>query len=201
MYGLESAHLTETLKEKIEVMQRKGLRQIMKIDTTFGQMQKGKERTNNNEIVLRRVNATINTWDARRKVEITEEERRRKQILGEREEYRPWKEVIWMGEYYELRRRYLMIEILNAEREDPIRNICIHNEKLTLIEYCKKKQGGQRHNWWIYGTKYYWNDIIQERIPEFKDTLYDETNPNHTRALELAASLYWGYRNEKYLKT
>ena len=98
MYGLESAHLTETLKEKIEVMQRKGLRQIMKIDTTFGQMQKGRERTNNNEIVLRRVNATINTWEVRRKVETTEEERRWKQAIGERKEFRPWKEVIWMSE-------------------------------------------------------------------------------------------------------
>ena len=49
MYGLESAHLTETLKTKIDVMQRKVLRQILKISTTFAQMKMdGKEQTTMN---------------------------------------------------------------------------------------------------------------------------------------------------------
>ena len=71
----------------------------------------------------------MNTWDARRKTETTPEERQWKHLLGEREEFRPWKEVVWMGEYYELRRRYLMIEILNADKDDPVRNICIHSKE------------------------------------------------------------------------
>ena len=35
IYGLESAHLTETHTNKIDVIHRKGLRQIMKVLTTY----------------------------------------------------------------------------------------------------------------------------------------------------------------------
>ena len=65
MYGLESAHLTQTLKEKIDIFQRKGLRQILKIPTTYGQMTAGKNRSNTNENVLKLVDAKINTFEAR----------------------------------------------------------------------------------------------------------------------------------------
>ena len=65
MYGLESAHLTETLKEKIDIFQRKGLRQILKLPTTYGQMKAGKTRSNTNENILKLVNAKINTFEAR----------------------------------------------------------------------------------------------------------------------------------------
>ena len=67
MYGLESAHLTETLKEQIDVLQRKGLRQIMKMPTTYGQMQKHMPKSNTNDNIIELVNAKINTWEARKK--------------------------------------------------------------------------------------------------------------------------------------
>ena len=66
MYGLESAHLTETLKEKLDVFQRKGLRQIMKLPTTFGQMEANKPRSNTNDKIILLVNAKINTWEDRK---------------------------------------------------------------------------------------------------------------------------------------
>ena len=44
-----------------------GLRQILKLKTTFGQMQKGQLRTNTNEMVYKLANATINSWEARNK--------------------------------------------------------------------------------------------------------------------------------------
>jgi hypothetical protein len=56
MYGLESAHLTETLKLKINIFQRKGVRQIMKLPTTYGQMKAGKTKSNTNENILKLVN-------------------------------------------------------------------------------------------------------------------------------------------------
>jgi len=62
-----------------------------------------------------------------------------------------------MSEYYELQRRRLIIKILNAPQTDPIKSICIENDTVKLKEYTgKKKWGGQRHNWWIYGIKNYW---------------------------------------------
>ena len=50
-----------------------------------------------------------------------------------------------------------------------------------------KVRGGQRYNWWKFGLKYYWNDVIQKRIPEFKETLFDENDKKHIVALETAA--------------
>ena len=67
IYGLESAHLTETLKKKIDVFHRKGLRQIMKVLTTYGQKENGMAPTNDNDMLLRMVNAKINTWEARKR--------------------------------------------------------------------------------------------------------------------------------------
>ena len=58
---------------------------------------------------------------------------------------------------YELQRRKLIIKILNAPQTDPTKSICIENDTVKLKEYTgKKKWGGQRHNWWIYGIKNYW---------------------------------------------
>ena len=95
MYGLESAHLTETLKEKIDMFQRKGLRQILKLPTTYGQMKAGKTRSNTNENILKLVNAKINTFEAR---ELEREE-------GLPPTFIKKKGIIWLSEFYEKRKK------------------------------------------------------------------------------------------------
>ena len=44
MYGLESLQLNDSIINKIEIFQRKGIRQILKMKTTFGQMETGGDR-------------------------------------------------------------------------------------------------------------------------------------------------------------
>ena len=135
IYGLESAHLTETLKKKIDVFHRKGLRQIMKVLTTFGQKENGMEPTNDNVMLLRMVNAKINTWEARKKKGYN--------ATGCLSDvFRKNKEIIYMSDYYETRRREFLVKVINSEPEDPIRKISMEDETLVLREYAGKKMGG-----------------------------------------------------------
>ena len=112
MYGLESLQLNEDLKERLNIFQRKGLRQILKIKTTYGQMQKNEEKNNSNDFVMKLANAKINTWEARQKGEPEE---------GDQPKFRNKKEIIWLSEYYEQLRRKFIMEIINASETDPIK--------------------------------------------------------------------------------
>ena len=40
LYGLASANLTQGMQDELDKFQRRGLRQILKIDTTWGQIKK-----------------------------------------------------------------------------------------------------------------------------------------------------------------
>ena len=83
-------------------------------------MQSGMVPTQDNHIVLKKANTVINTWDERR--------------IENSEKFRKTKQIIWMGDYYEKIRRKLIVEIINAEQNDPIRNICMHPDTLKLKE-------------------------------------------------------------------
>ena len=60
------AAANKDLLEDLDVFQRKGLRQILKIPTTHGQNVQGHPRTWTNDRIYELVNAKINTCDARR---------------------------------------------------------------------------------------------------------------------------------------
>ena len=49
------------------------------------------------------------------------------------------KQIIKISEYYESQRQKLIIEIINTQQTDPIRNICIDAETLQLMEYNTKR--------------------------------------------------------------
>ena len=66
MYGLESLQLNKDLREDLDVFQRKGLRQILKVPTTNGQMMQGHSRTWTIDRIYGLVNAKINAWENRR---------------------------------------------------------------------------------------------------------------------------------------
>ena len=46
LYGLESANLTPGLKNSLDVFQARGIRQILKLDTTWAQIKNGKKADN-----------------------------------------------------------------------------------------------------------------------------------------------------------
>ena len=67
MYGIESLQLNKDQRDRLDVFQLKGIRQIMKIPTTWGQMQKGETPTWDTDRIFRLLNAKINAIEARKK--------------------------------------------------------------------------------------------------------------------------------------
>ena len=78
--------------------------------------------------------------------------------------------------------RHLIIEIINTQQTDPIRNICIDTESLQLMEYITKRLGRPRHNWWNQALSKFWSQV---------DTgiELDMKNQRHTAVIKEAASL------------
>ena len=68
LYGLDTAQLNESQMQRIDLFQLKGLRKVLNMKTTFGQMESKEDRTNNNQEVFRRANEEINK-DRKRKRE------------------------------------------------------------------------------------------------------------------------------------
>ena len=67
LYGLESAHLGEALVKKLDTFQLKGLRKILRMDTTFV------NRDNTNRKVIETANQAIRTAGGRKLIELFSE--------------------------------------------------------------------------------------------------------------------------------
>ena len=61
MYGLETLALPKGWEDRIDAAFMKGIRQILNIKTTYGQMQTGEERTNTNNYVIEQINQEMNS--------------------------------------------------------------------------------------------------------------------------------------------
>lgn len=137
MYGLESLQLDKEQRGRLDTFQLKGIRQILKIPTTFGQMKRGQKPTWNNDRTFNLVNAKINTVENRLKAGGF---------------FRKYKKVIPLSEYYYSIKRKAIIEIINQENDNPMK-FATTDETLKLKEYGFKGWGGVRHNWWIKGLE------------------------------------------------
>ena len=146
------------------------------------------EPTNDNVMLLRMVNAKINTWEARKK-----EGYNATGCLSD--VFRKNKEIIYMSDYYETRRREFLVKVINSEPEDPIRKISMEDETLVLREYAgKKKWGGQRQNCWKYGIKHYWDNIVSKYIRMYRGIEFDPESVEQEIAIEKAVSQKWGVK-------
>ena len=60
LYGLESANLTPGLKKSLDVFQARGIRQILKLDTTWAQIKNGKKADNTLEKIYKEASKALN---------------------------------------------------------------------------------------------------------------------------------------------
>ena len=108
MYGLESLQLnkewTEKWYGKLDTFQLKGLRQILTLPTTRAQMIQGRTKDNTNERVYMIANVEVNKWEARHKGN---------------GQFRKLKEIKPLSQYYKEKRREAIVDIINADPEDP----------------------------------------------------------------------------------
>jgi len=172
IYGLESVQVNDSLKHKIDAFQLKGLRQILKLQTTYV------NRANSNEHVFRVANDSINTWDARRR--------------EGGEGFKPEKRIIPISEYYEQQRRKLIIAVLRSPQTDPITDICVDKSTLKLKDYETRRVGRPRFNWWIHGLHNYWAYLTRKYLPHYRTQEFSIENREHLVMIELAANNGWG---------
>ena len=152
VYGLESVQVNDSLKQKIDAFQLKGLRQILRIQTTYV------DRANTNEHVFDTANRAINENRGR----------------GRTPKY-----IIPISEYYESQRRKFIIEIITTENEDPITSICIDKETLKLNSYNSRRVGRPRNNWWTQAIANYWNYLRQTGYISIMEEDFNWTNEQH----------------------
>ena len=67
LYALEAIPIPEEMYDRIDSSYFKGLRQILKMTTTYGQKQKGEAMTNTNEQVLHKINEELKKGKKNRK--------------------------------------------------------------------------------------------------------------------------------------
>ena len=56
--------------------------------------------------------------------------------------FRKEKQIIYMSDFYELRRSEFLVKVIGSEPEDPIRKISMEDQTLVLREYPGKKTRG-----------------------------------------------------------
>ena len=149
MYGLDSIQLNKdyvnpNLKGKLDTFHLKGIRQILKLPTTFGQMKNNQSRTLGNIVVYNIANEKNNSYEARNKGGGI---------------FRPIKKIIPLSEYYQNIRRKAIINLINEEEETPEKAICIKPGTLDLNQYNFKKRGYPHYHWWYKGLENYWEYI------------------------------------------
>ena len=164
--------MNDSLKRKLDAFQLKGLRQILKLQTTYV------NRNNTNEHVFAVANSSINTWG-----------NRQKEHGGG---FRPKKHIIPISDYYELQRRKLVVAILNEDQDNPITDICINKATLELKSYDERRVGRPRHNWWSFGLKQYWEYVTRTHLQRFYGVEFDSDNNDHIAVIHEAANTRLG---------
>ena len=135
-FGLESAFIPRSMREELDTFHRKGLRQIMQMQTTYGQMIAGSIRTNNNERVYEEAGRTAypRAGDGRTRG------------TGLRA----------VSEYYVQQRDKLFTDLLVPEesegsnkriKRDPLRRLTFGQETLYPFEGITRKQGRPKSVW------------------------------------------------------
>ena len=124
LYGLETVHLTDAMSKKLDVFHLKGLRQILKMQTTFV------NRANSNVKVLEEASKhAYPSPDDNRKVTLfsVQHKERKAKLLG---------------------------HIARADSNDPLRMATFQAGSCSRIPYGKKRIGKPRQNWIHQTKKY-----------------------------------------------
>ena len=115
-------------------MQLKGLRKILNMDTTYGQMQKGQERTNANEEIKKQLSALLCTEKCK-------------------------KEFTPISERIQNRAIALLGKVLRMPRTEPIAEVFLKDDQtwnLPMPKTGQMRNGGPRINWAIETARLAW---------------------------------------------
>ena len=120
MYGLETLQLNESIKKKLDAFQLRGLRQILKLPTTY------MDRQYTNEFVYEEANIVACS-----------------QPIGEQ----GGGKIIRISQYYESQRINTLVDLIKAPADDPRKSITIDADTLKLIDLPRWRVRRPRNNW------------------------------------------------------
>jgi hypothetical protein len=135
VYGFETATMNDNAKKRIDAFQLKGLRQILKLKTTFI------DRTNTNVRVFELANKAIN--------EGTKHNNKKRKIKS-------------FSAYLEEETTGLFGHVLRAPDADPIRDICFLQNSATPNISGDKRRGRPKLNWVITQMHQVWAKVKTE---------------------------------------
>jgi hypothetical protein len=164
IYGLESVQVNDSLKSKLDAFQHKGLRQILKMQSTYV------NRANTNQRIFERANIEV----------------------GYRMPGTIRRKVIPVSECYEQRRRILISKVIKSETDNPISDICIDRDNLKLHHHDIRRVGRPKNNWWICGIANFFEFISKEHIVDLRGQVFSFENQVHVQAIKTAVDRGWG---------
>ena len=154
------------MRSKIDAFQLKGLRQILKLETTYI------NRENTNERVIELANEELNRRD--------ENIRRRNRHIR--------KSIVKFTDYIDKQALKLFGHLVRAPNDDPMRQVTFQagNCKPSLIGI--KRVGQPRHNWIKHNTATAWE--LAKTALNRPNTPFNYENQQHHDDLMFAAQLY-----------
>ena len=137
LYGLETLEITKPQMSRLEAFHMKGLRKILRMDTTFI------NRANTNQEVLRRASMAMGT------------------------RHRPEKNVQRIHETLKQKRVALAGHILRQDRTNPLRNISFRPNSAMPFEVLHRRRGRPRKRWMDTTLRYIWEKLHPDDDDEF----------------------------------
>ena len=158
LYGLESMQLTAGARNKLDVFHLKGLRKILKMETTFV------NKENTNEAVYQRANDAVRS-DSPHTVYIP---------------------IQKMSTDYDKARLKLFAKLCLAPETDPRVSVTFESG-VKPHDYGKKRVGRPRLNWIKETTTLFWNQVVKTKNPSLWLGDLDLDNTTHIQLILGAA--------------
>ena len=158
LYGLESAELNDAEVQKLDVFQLKGLRQILRKDTTYV------NRANTNKVIYEEANTHLN------------------KNTNNTKNIQPYSEV------YHTRKLEMYVQILNSPDDDPIKQTTMDVDTLTSRTTSKRRPGRPKRDWTVETAKLFWTKNQNVLPQHLKGQVLDLANAEHREAIRTASA-------------
>ena len=124
--------------KKFDAFQFRGIRQILKWESTYAQKLKGVPKTNTNEALIREAEKLYNQGRVGPK---------------------PYKDVLRFSDFYGEERRKSWSKYAERGSDDPVRGVIFRLNSVEPLSYGFKRKGGQRNHWAKTITTGVWEEI------------------------------------------
>ena len=131
MYGLEAMQIPEDLLKRMDAFQLKGIRQILKITTTFV------DRSHTNKFVIQQANKALRYTSPT----LMDRKLRKKKAL------KKFRQVTLFSKFVKVRSQKFMAHVIRADPDDPIRISTLQRSKIKPRLPRKRRVGRPRLNW------------------------------------------------------